>query len=92
MPHEEPLPFWLVNVPRDQWPNECPEFLLAVGEKDRGIIGTPDAEYSRLSWDECLELISTTPTAPIMCTRSAGRSIDWGNRDKPRRQIPPRSV
>ncbi|KAF2469160.1 uncharacterized protein BDR25DRAFT_264366 [Lindgomyces ingoldianus] len=56
MPHEEPLPFWLVNVPRDQWPKECPEFLKECGEKDRSIIGTPDAEYKRLSWDEVTEI------------------------------------
>ncbi|KAF2186769.1 hypothetical protein K469DRAFT_706758 [Zopfia rhizophila CBS 207.26] len=57
MPHEEPLPFWLVNVPREQWPSECPEFLKECGEKDRRIIGTPDAEYKRLSWEECKEII-----------------------------------
>lgn len=59
MPHEEPLPFWLVNVPRDQWPAECPEFLKECGEKDRAIIGTPDAEHQKLSWDEVLHFIST---------------------------------
>jgi len=59
MPHEEPLPFWLVNVPRDQWPSECPEFLKVCGEKDRAIIGTPDSEYKKLNWDEVLHLIST---------------------------------
>ncbi|KAF2662035.1 hypothetical protein K491DRAFT_687018 [Lophiostoma macrostomum CBS 122681] len=57
MPHEEPLPFWLVNVPHEQWPSECPEFLRECGEKDRRIIGTPDSEYARLTWDECRELI-----------------------------------
>lgn len=60
MPHEEPLPFWLVNVPRDQWPSECPDFLKELGEKDRRIIGTPDKEYRRLSWEECVELIRTS--------------------------------
>ena len=59
MPHEEPLPFWLVNVPRDQWPSECPEFLRDVGEKDRRIIGMPDEEYKRLTWDQVTELVST---------------------------------
>ncbi|KAF2644439.1 hypothetical protein P280DRAFT_443119 [Massarina eburnea CBS 473.64] len=58
MPHEEPLPFWLVNVPRDQWPAECPDFLKECGEKDRGIIGTPDSEYSALHWDHVRHLIS----------------------------------
>lgn len=56
MLHEE-LPFWLVNVPRDQWPAECPDFLRDVGEKDRMIIGTPDSDYKRLSWQEVQEII-----------------------------------
>lgn len=60
MPHEE-LPFWLVNVPRDQWPAECPDFLRDVGEKDRMIIGTPDSGYKRLSWQEVQEIISILP-------------------------------
>ncbi|OCL14749.1 hypothetical protein AOQ84DRAFT_330528 [Glonium stellatum] len=56
MPHEE-LPFWLVNVPRGQWPAECPDFLRDVGEKDRRLIGTPDSDYKRLSWQEVQEII-----------------------------------
>lgn len=59
MPHGEPLPFWLVNVPRDQWPTECPEFLKVCGEKDQRIIGTPDEEYTLLTWEEVRELVST---------------------------------
>lgn len=58
MPHEEPLPFWLVNVPRDQWPAECPEFLKDISEKDKRIIGTPDSQYTLLRWDEVKELVS----------------------------------
>lgn len=67
MPHEEPLPFWLVNVPRNQWPTECPEFLKEIGEKDRSIIGTPDHEYTRLSWDECQQIISTASPSIGAC-------------------------
>jgi hypothetical protein len=58
MPHEE-LPFWLVNVPRDQWPASCPEFLRNVSDKDMRIIGTPDSLYSVLSWEEVREIVST---------------------------------
>ncbi|KAF2090150.1 hypothetical protein K490DRAFT_35476 [Saccharata proteae CBS 121410] len=58
MPHSE-LPYWLVNVPRDQWPAECPEFLREVSEKDRAIIGTPDSEYQAMSWAEVQEIIKT---------------------------------
>ncbi|KAH7120914.1 hypothetical protein B0J11DRAFT_51914 [Dendryphion nanum] len=60
MPHEEAeeaLPFWLVNLPRDQWPAECPDFLKEVSDKDKQIIGTPDTQYQALSWDEVRELI-----------------------------------
>ncbi|OCK76074.1 hypothetical protein K432DRAFT_385716 [Lepidopterella palustris CBS 459.81] len=53
----EALPFWLVNVPRDQWPAECPDFLRDVGGKDREIIGTPDSDYHRLSWQKVKETI-----------------------------------
>ena len=59
MPHEEPLPFWLVNVPRGQWPAECPEALRECGEKDKEIMSTPDSEYKRLSWPEVQHIIST---------------------------------
>ncbi|KAL5459755.1 hypothetical protein PMIN07_005679 [Paraphaeosphaeria minitans] len=58
MPYEEPLPFWLVNVTRDQWPAECPDFLEELGDKDRRIIRTPDSEFKRLTWDEVKHLIS----------------------------------
>lgn len=59
MSHEqkETLPYWLVNVPVDQRPAECPDFLADANEKDRGILATPDPEYRRLSWSEVQEII-----------------------------------
>ena len=59
MPKEESLPFWKVNVPQEQWPAECPDFLRNIGEKDQRIIGTPDEEYTLLTWPEVRELVST---------------------------------
>ncbi|KAF2138276.1 uncharacterized protein K452DRAFT_361351 [Aplosporella prunicola CBS 121167] len=53
------LPFWNVNVPRDLWTDECPEFLRECGEKDRRIIGTPNADYVPLTWDEVKTIIKT---------------------------------
>ncbi|MCJ1380595.1 hypothetical protein MMC17_003703 [Xylographa soralifera] len=55
----ESLPYWLVNVPRDQWPTECPEFLANANTKDRGILSTPDSEYSRQTWKEVQQIIRT---------------------------------
>jgi len=86
MPHEEPLPFWLVNVPRDQWPAECPEFLKDCGEKDRRIIGTPDSQYKNLTWDEVKELISTTAII------SQIEVLTVWPRNQSHRQIPPRAI
>lgn len=56
MPHEE-IPFWLVNVPRDQWPAKCPDFLLNVSEKDRRSIGTWDSDFRRLSWPQVKDFL-----------------------------------
>lgn len=56
---QEALPYWLVNVPTDQRPAECPDFLADASEKDRKILATPDAEYRRLSWPEVQEIIRT---------------------------------
>ena len=61
MPHEvkdnETIPFWRVNVPREEWEEECPDFLREVGDKDKRIIGTPDEEYKRLDWGEVKQII-----------------------------------
>ncbi|KAI9796194.1 MAG: hypothetical protein M1833_006445 [Piccolia ochrophora] len=54
-----PLPYWLVNVPRDQWPSSCPDFLVNCNAKDRGILSTPDAAYHRHTWAEVKEIIRT---------------------------------
>lgn len=60
MSKEEPLPFWKVNVPPEQWSAECPEFLCNISEKDQRIIGTPDESYTLVTWPEAQELVSTT--------------------------------
>ena len=73
MPKEESLPFWKVNVPREQWPAECPDFLKDISEKDEGIIGTPDEEYTLLSWQEVRELVSTVVQPRLGSTSIDGR-------------------
>lgn len=58
------LPYWLVNVPPEEWPTECPEFLDSehISEKDRAILSTPDAEYQRTTWEEVKNHIGKWPT------------------------------
>jgi hypothetical protein len=71
MPKEDSLPFWKVNVPREQWPAECPDFLKNITQKDQRIIGTPDEDYTLLSWPEVRELVSTA-VRPNVCTSADG--------------------
>jgi hypothetical protein len=53
----KPLPYWLVNVPRDQWPASCPEFLKEQSDKNIGILATPDEEYEWIGWERVKELV-----------------------------------
>ena len=57
---EEILPYWRVNIPKDQWPKECPEFLKSIGARDKEVITTPASGFRRLSWPEIKELIGKT--------------------------------
>ena len=45
----ESLPYWLVNVPRSQWPAECPDFLRDISERDKAMISVPESEFRRLT-------------------------------------------
>ncbi len=54
---EEPLPYWLINVPKDQQPAECPEFLLDISERNKAMINVSQADYHVLTWPEVQELI-----------------------------------
>ncbi|KAI9839781.1 MAG: hypothetical protein M1837_002020 [Sclerophora amabilis] len=58
-PNDEPLPYWLVNVPVSQHPPSCPDFLLRASAKNRGILSTRDEDFRRLSWPEVQHLIAT---------------------------------
>ncbi|PGH12442.1 hypothetical protein AJ79_04278 [Helicocarpus griseus UAMH5409] len=54
-----PLPYWLVNVPRADWPPECPEYLRNQPEKNIRLLSTPDALYQRQSWEVVRQIVET---------------------------------
>ena len=54
---QEDLPYWLVNVPEDQWSIECPEFLKDIGPRDREILSIPNSTFHRMSWQEVQDII-----------------------------------
>ncbi|KAE8321554.1 hypothetical protein BDV39DRAFT_197508 [Aspergillus sergii] len=53
------LPYWLVNVPPDRWPAECPSFLRDICEKNIQILSTPDEQYERQGWGLVKEIVRT---------------------------------
>jgi hypothetical protein len=54
----ESLPYWLVNVPQDQWPAECPEFLRNLNSNSIECLATPDKEFKKHDWEMITETIS----------------------------------
>jgi hypothetical protein len=82
------LPFWRVNIPPEQWPAECPEFLRDIGEKDQRIIGTPDESYTFLTWDHVRELVSMTARP----RHDKAQCVLTGGRHQPRGQVPPQAI
>lgn len=52
------LPYWLMNIPRDQWPAECPDFLRDLPEKNIQILSMPDEHHKRNDWELVKEFIS----------------------------------
>jgi hypothetical protein len=89
MSETAPLPFWLVNVPREQWPAECPGFLGHLSEKDQFIIGTPDTEYKRLGWPKVREIVGIRPVTQATCMLLLSNAIV---RERRCWQVPSRSL
>ncbi|MCJ1457826.1 hypothetical protein MMC28_008195 [Mycoblastus sanguinarius] len=53
------LPYWQVNVPENQRPATCPQFLREIGTRNEEMISVPEDEFHRLTWPEVQELIKT---------------------------------
>ncbi|EEH48302.2 uncharacterized protein PADG_04386 [Paracoccidioides brasiliensis Pb18] len=58
-PEAEPLPYWLVNVSRSQWPSECPEYLRNLPQKSIQCLSMPDAQYQRQSWERVTTIVDS---------------------------------
>ena len=82
------LPYWLVNVPDEQWPSSCPVFLRDISAKNERVVGTPDEHYRRLSWEEVQEILRwsrSTLVAPhqVAATASSTWAITLQSTDEP---------
>lgn len=49
---DDKVPYWRVNVPKDEWPDTCPDFLLNTEDKGKMVLATKDEDYHILTWDE----------------------------------------
>ena len=61
------LPYWLVNVPRAQWPAECPSYLRDQPEKNIRILATRDEHYKKQNWETVKEIISALTDKIYAC-------------------------
>lgn len=52
--------YWNKNLREDRWTEECPDFLLGISEKNKGILSSEEADYKNLSWLESQELVGKT--------------------------------
>lgn len=50
--------FWNNNVPSSQWTQECPDFLLGLGNKNIGILSARQEDYRNITWEEAKNLVS----------------------------------
>ncbi|POR31244.1 N-acetylglucosamine-induced protein 1 [Tolypocladium paradoxum] len=55
----EAIPYWHYNVPDKEKTAECPAFLLNLDDKDRRVVGTPDAAYTLRTWPEVCDIIAS---------------------------------
>lgn len=53
--------WWNSNLSQEQWTPECPVSLQDASEKDKGIIGSSQAQFRPMSWDEVKNLIGKCP-------------------------------
>ncbi|KAL9620340.1 MAG: hypothetical protein Q9160_005139 [Pyrenula sp. 1 TL-2023] len=54
------LPYWLVNVPENEWPddpNTCPDFLIDLSCKNIATLLTRDETFHLSSWEEVKNII-----------------------------------
>ncbi|KND94733.1 N-acetylglucosamine-induced protein 1 [Tolypocladium ophioglossoides CBS 100239] len=55
----EVIPYWHYNVPDKEKTAECPAFLLNLNDKDRRVVGSPDAAYTLRTWPEVCNIIAS---------------------------------
>ena len=73
----ESLPYWLINVPRSQWPSECPSFLRDLSPKNIRILSMPDEAYKRISWEMVKEFVSKLPCGYLGVGSWSNELLEW---------------
>lgn len=60
--------YWNVNQPKEQWTEECPEYLSGQSEKNINTLIRKDEDFERFSWDKVQDLVSRCRHAPLGMT------------------------
>ena len=51
------IPYWNTNLPKDQWTEECPDYLLDIYERDKVQLGIRDEDYDLMKWEKAKQLV-----------------------------------
>lgn len=52
------IAYWNVNIPIQEWTDECPEYLRDVDHWDRTQLWVRDVDYELMSWEEVKKIVS----------------------------------
>ena len=52
------IAYWNVNVPEQEWADECPSYLQDVEAWDRAQLAVRDVDYRLMSWEEVRSIVS----------------------------------
>ncbi|KAI9654733.1 MAG: hypothetical protein M1831_005320 [Alyxoria varia] len=54
------IPFWNVNIPKEEWTDHCPDYLSQVDHYDQAQLAVKDDEYQAMSWQEVKVIVRET--------------------------------
>lgn len=56
-PDEHQLPYWLLNVPKSDWPKSCPDYLQDISPRNRAILSVDNDKFVKATWEQVKEIV-----------------------------------
>ena len=56
-PSPEPLPYWLVNLPENEWTDSCPDYLRDISARNQHLLSVANDKLSRYGWKRVKDIV-----------------------------------